>query len=339
MTTHVQPPLSESDLCPPALLGGQEAAFARDVARLLARAGEFVQVACPACGHDDPAPAMSKWGFHWAACPRCETRYMTPRPSEAVMADYYADSENYAYWAAHIFPASEAARREKVHRPWLERILGLCAEARVPTGVLVEVGPGFGTFSALAGAEGGFRRVVAVEPTPQLAAACRERGVETVEARVEDAAPHLPPADVVVAFEVLEHLFDPGRFIRDCGRLVRPGGLLVLSCPNGLGFDIRTLGAASLAVDPEHVNLLNPESLSALVARHGFEVVSATTPGRLDVEFVREAHLAGDLDLDGQPFLRRVLIDEWDRLGGPFQAFLAENGLSSHMWIAARRHV
>ena len=41
-------------------------------------------------------------------------------------------------------------------------------------GTLVEVGPGFGTFAALAREE--FERVVAIEPTPELAAACRERG-------------------------------------------------------------------------------------------------------------------------------------------------------------------
>jgi hypothetical protein len=32
-----------------------------------------------------------------------------------------------------------------------------------------------------------------------------------------------------------------------------------------------------------------------------------------------------------------VLVEEWERLGWPFQMFLAEQGLSSHMWLAARR--
>ena len=35
--------------------------------------------------------------------------------------------------------------------------------------------------------------------------------------------------------------------------------------------------------------------------------------------------LAGLLDLSGQPFLQRVLIEDWDRLGGPFQQFAAAN--------------
>lgn len=331
-----EPTLTEAELCPPELLGAQEAAFARDVARLRARHDEFVAVPCPACAADDAGPGIDKWGFAWRGCRGCRTLYMSPRPSPAVMADYYASSENYRCWAASIFPASEAARREKIHRPWLERVVGLAADAGVPTGTLVEVGPGFGTFSALAAESGAFERVVAVEPTPELAAACRERGVEVVERRIEEAADRLPSPDVMVAFEVIEHLFDPAAFVRDCAAALGGGGLLVLSCPNGEGFDIATLGAGSLAVDPEHVNLFNPTSLARLLTTSGFEVVWTGTPGRLDAELVRDAALAGQLDLSGQPLLQRVLLHEWERLGEPFQRFLAEHGLSSHMWMAAR---
>jgi len=67
------------------------------------------------------------------------------------------------------------------------------------------------------------------------------------------------------------------------------------------------------------------------------EVLEAETPGKLDAEIVRKRVLSGLIDLSAQPFLRRVLVDEWDRLGGVFQRFLAENSLSSHMWIVARK--
>jgi hypothetical protein len=62
-----------------------------------------------------------------------------------------------------------------------------------------------------------------------------------------------------------------------------------------------------------------------------------STPGRLDAEFVRTAALAGRCDLSNQPFLRRVLIDEWDTLGWPFQQFLADRKLSAHMWAVFRK--
>ena len=61
------------------------------------------------------------------------------------------------------------------------------------------------------------------------------------------------------------------------------------------------------------------------------------TRGRLDTELVRRAALAADCDLSRNRFLSRVLCEEWERLGGPFQVFLASHGLSSHMWLTARK--
>jgi 2-polyprenyl-3-methyl-5-hydroxy-6-metoxy-1,4-benzoquinol methylase len=329
--------LSEKELCPSELLAGQEAAFARDIARLQARRDEFVRVPCPACGAEDGARAFEKFTFQYCRCPRCRTLFMNPRPGPQLMAAYYADSENYRFWAEHIFPASEDVRREKIHRPRLARVLGYCEAYGIPTGTLMEVGPGFGTFSALAANSGRFKKVLAVEPTPELAAACRQRGVEVIERRVEEIQAQPNMADVAIAFEVIEHLFEPRRFLTAMAAQLSPGGLLVLTCPNGLGFDIEVLGPVSLAVDAEHVNLFNPGSLSRLVTNCGFEVLETATPGRLDAEFVREAVMAARFSLKDNAFLQRVLIDEWETLGHPFQTFLAENGLSSHMWLAARK--
>jgi 2-polyprenyl-3-methyl-5-hydroxy-6-metoxy-1,4-benzoquinol methylase len=327
--------LSESELCPDDLLAGQEAAFARDIKRLQARATEFVEVTCPSCAQVHGSRAFEKYGFAFRRCDDCSTIYMSPRPSEAVMADYYANSENYAYWAKYIFPASEATRREKIHKPWLQRVLEYCDAFDVARGTLLEVGPGFGTFAAVATASGAFSRVVAVEPTPELAQACRERGVEVINKRIEELCGEVGSADVVVAFEVIEHLYEPRRFLENIFPLIAPGGLLIASCPNGLGFDIAMLGAGALAVDAEHVNLFNPASLTFLMQKCGFEVLRVHTPGRLDAEFVHEAALKGEIVLD--PFLQRVLVDEWDEHGWPFQQFIAQQGLSSHMWLAARR--
>ena len=65
-------------------------------------------------------------------------------------------------------------------------------------------------------------------------------------------------------------------------------------------------------------------------------MLETITPGSLDAELVRKKTLAGELKLDNQPFLKQVLIDEWDSVGAAFQRFIAEQGLSSHMWIVAR---
>jgi hypothetical protein len=139
----------------------------------------------------------------------------------------------------------------------------------------------------------------------------------------------------VTSFEVIEHLFSPREFVERCAAVLRPGGLLMLTCPNVRGFDVEVLGEASATVDAEHLNYFHPRSLGALLERSGFTVVETQTPGRLDAELVRKKALAGEVSLD--PFLRRVLVDEWERVGDAFQDFLVANGLSSNMWVVGRR--
>jgi SAM-dependent methyltransferase len=153
---------------------------------------------------------------------------------------------------------------------------------------------------------------------------------------VELASLPVDDVDVVTSFEVIEHLFSPRAFLEKCLSLLPPGGIYVVTCPNVKGFDITVLGDRSMPVDTEHLNYMHPRSLGHLLETVGFEVLESQTPGRLDAELVRKGALAGDVDLDEQPFLREVLIEEWDRLGEPFQDFLAESGLSSHMWLVAR---
>jgi SAM-dependent methyltransferase len=207
----------------------------------------------------------------------------------------------------------------------------------VATRLLLEVGAGFGTFGEELLRMRLFERYIAVEPSPDLAATCRRRGLETIDRPIEEADLAGLPVDVVASFEVIEHLFAPRGFLKACYAAMPIGGLLVLSCPNGLGFDIATLGRESETVDMGHINYFNPESLTCLVSSCGFEVLDVKTPGELDGELVRKKALAGVVDLSAQPFLRRVLLDEWERLGTGFQRFLQENRLSSHMWLVARR--
>ena len=51
----------------------------------------------------------------------------------------------------------------------------------------------------------------------------------------------VPPFDVILNMEVIEHVADPGAYLRDCARLLAPGGLMIVATLN------RTLKALALA--------------------------------------------------------------------------------------------
>lgn len=327
----------ENDIRPKDLEAGKLAALDADLRRLSGWKDGFIQVECPACGAEIGAHEFDKYGFRFERCCRCDTVYMNPRATPEILSEFYSHSVLYQYWNDHIFPASRAARMKRIFRPRVARILELCKHWGVQPNVLIEVGAAGGMFCEEALRSGSFGRVIGIEPGAAQAATCRSLGIEVVESMLEHANGLGKVAQVVTSFETIEHVHSPREFLAHCRQLLMPDGLLVLTCPNYAGFDIMTLGVLSDSLDAEHINLFNPESLRSLVEGSGFELLALSTPGELDAELVRNKALDGSFSLQNQPFLRKVLIDDWERLGAPFQSFLKAQRLSSHMWLVARR--
>jgi 2-polyprenyl-3-methyl-5-hydroxy-6-metoxy-1,4-benzoquinol methylase len=332
-----EPTLSEEEIRPEAFKEEQERTLLADAEWLVAHRDRFRPSSCPMCDADEPSPAWHKHGLEFVRCGRCASYYLSPRPDPDLLGEFFARSEHYRFWNEVIFPASEDARREKIFAPRARRVAELARRHGAPTGTLVDVGAGFGTFAEEAQRLGAFDRVIAVEPVPELAATCRRKGIETIAATVEEAGIESIRPDVVTSFEMLLHLSSPRALVEEVAAVLPPGGLFVVSTPNSAGFDFTALGEKSSGVNFYNLNYPNARALSDMLEQSGFEVLEVETPGRLDAELVRKQALAGEVDLSGRPFLQQVLVDEWDRVGEAFQRFLADNLLSSHMWAVARR--
>ena len=329
--------LKESEIRPKELMKGQAERHAADVERLLKHKHNFVTVTCPACGSQNNHKIYEKYGIEFVACKDCETNYASPRPRPEHLEEYYSHSENYAYWNQYIFPASESFRREKIFKPRVQKVLDICKRFNVTTKTLLEVGAGFGIFCEEMQKTHIFNRIIGVEPTSDLAETCRNRGIEIIEKPIEQIDFGKEPINVIANFEVIEHLFCPREFILKCYNLLVSGGILILTCPNSKGFDILTLGKQSSSVDNEHLNMFNINSLTKLLEDCGFEVIETQTPGKLDAELVRNQIIDGKFDVSNQPFLKHILIDEWESQKESFQNFLSANNLSSNMLLVAKK--
>lgn len=326
----------EEEIRPAKMMADKQRYVDADREYLLSHKSEWVGVVCPACEFKDSRFYGDKMGFVYVECVRCDTVYTNPRPSQELLHDFYTTSQNYEYWNRYIFPATEGIRRTRIFRPRALRVLEYCRNLGVSSDTLLEIGAGFGVFCEEISKLGDFNRIVALEPTPNLAETCRLKGLEVIDLPVEKLQED-EIADVVAAFEVLEHLFSPRCFIEQCFRMLRSGGLVVLTSPNVLGFDVSTLRMLSNTFDHEHLNYFHTYSLPKLVEQCGFRVLDVQTPGSLDADLVRKHVISGALDLSGQSFLSEVLVERWQELGEPFQDFLAANGLSSHMWVIAQK--
>ena len=325
-----------SDIRPENMIKESSKLWADDSARILAHRKWFVDTDCPACGSERRRAAFKKGGFDFVECVECETLYITPRPTfELLVREHYSVSESATQWN-DVLKATEKVRRKKIFAPRAALIAKLCEKYGASKNSIVDVGTGIGTFCEEIKKLNIFKKVIAVEPTARGAEICRQKGIETIEKPVEEAK--LKNASVITNFELIEHLFCPRVFLSACAQALQKNGLFIVTTPNIKGFDLITLKNLSENVaGVEHLNYFHPKSLSILLEKSGFKVEEFLTPGKLDVELVRIKALSKELDISAHPFLKYILIDEWERIGAKFQKFLAANGLSSHMWVVARK--
>jgi len=116
------------------------------------------------------------------------------------------------------------------------------------------------------------RRVIALDYDAAAVAHVRTRypRVQVVAANL--ASLPLPDAsvDVVVNFQVIEHLWDQPQFVTECLRVLRPGGLLLMSTPNRVTFS----PGSDTPLNPFHTRELNAAELAELLIGGGFRMQS-----------------------------------------------------------------
>lgn len=76
--------------------------------------------------------------------------------------------------------------------------------------------------------------------------------------------------DAVVSLQVIEHLWDQAGFVRECARVLRPSGQLMVSTPNRITFS----PGRDTPLNPFHTRELNAGELTQLLVAGGFSQVS-----------------------------------------------------------------
>jgi len=139
--------------------------------------------------------------------------------------------EEYDAWHAQLEDDGSLSEWHLLARDYLD-------QGAVVTGrAVLEIGCGRGSFAEWLAAAGA--RLTAADFSPVAVDTARTHsGYPSINWRVEDIQRlTFPDAnfDVVVSCETIEHVPEPLRAVRELTRVLRPGGILVLTCPNYLG--------------------------------------------------------------------------------------------------------
>ena len=323
---------TENDIRPANLVKKLQTYLKKDISYLQSKFSLYKKAKCPACDSDYSKKYLIKNKFTYRICKNCETFYMSPKPPVKVLESFYNQSLTYSFFNKYIFVKSEKIRQKKIFLPRLNNVIDLCKKYKIIKPDIMEVGAGHGSFCYLAKKSKFFREIKAIEPTPEGAKHCREKGCDVYEGTIEKFKTK-KKYNVIVNFEVLEHLHSPKIFLLEMKKNLKNDGIILLTCPNGMGFDVQKLKEKSDTIDHEHLSYFNPRSIQILFEKCGYKVLEVSTPGKLDVDIVRNKIIQKKYKIKKNDFFLKIY--KKDLLANNFQEFLIQNNLSSNMCVAA----
>lgn len=265
--------------------------------------------ACPVCSARGRAPlhlqmtdrayehTPGTWNLY--RCTSCSCAYLDPRPTPQTLPLAYRE------YYTHDSPESQASgsmtgtRRLKRalgngYRNWRfgtkaspATRLGIVAAwflpgtrrwidlqfrnlpKPAPGARLLDVGFGDGAFLEHARSAGW--RVMGVDPDPVTVASARARGLDAYQGDLHTLPAQPESFDAVTLSHVIEHVYDPRRFLQQAYRLLKPGGLAWIETPNLDSDGHRRFGASWRGLEPpRHLVLFGWEPLEALLRAEGF---------------------------------------------------------------------
>lgn len=199
---------------------------------------------------------MTADSFTYYQCSSCGLIFMHPVPDD--LGRFYPAGY-------HEIPASvDALLQGKEHETFKLDAIGALGKGRR----LLEIGPSFGRFAALAKAAG--FRVEAIEMDP---ACCQflEQRVGIRAHGTDDVANTLTGLgrfDVITLWHSLEHLRDPWVLLDALPDHLESGGLLAIATPNPQSLQFAVFGSRWVHLDaPRHVSLIPNSVLESRLSR------------------------------------------------------------------------
>jgi 2-polyprenyl-6-hydroxyphenyl methylase / 3-demethylubiquinone-9 3-methyltransferase len=300
--------------------------------------------ACFICGGNDFS-SLEKFhnAYDIAKCNICASESVNPTPSEAALTDYYNNGK------CNIMLDQVVKSRNKKPNDFItddrvEDVLDIIAGIDAAEINILEIGCGSGVFLSKLKyfiSERFPERNVVLAGIDVDANAIKSSVNKDLKLTVANAESYLKSVskryDIVLHFELIEHLADPFEFMTSLHRLLKTDGIMYFSTPNGDGLEMLASGyndfrpLAHSIFPPMHLNAFSVSNIRHFAIRSGFKVVDVSTPGRLDVDML--SIFENEID-DGLKLLSDLDDDE----KGVVQHLVSYLRGSSHMRCVLKKN-
>jgi SAM-dependent methyltransferase len=236
---------------------------------------------CPLCKSTEISPLLTctdylvtREDFELCRCGQCGFIFTKDFPDEKDAGHYYESPDYISHTDSSrtIFEKAYRAARKVMLRRKRNLVLRICG---LKTGFVLDIGSGTGHFL-----------------NAMKEAGWSVTGIEINDDAREYSSSHFgldvyPPElmrtipsqgyDCITLWHVAEHLNDLSGYFREIGRLIRPGGSLIVALPNSNSFDSGHYGRFWAAWDvPRHLWHFDPETFSMFSEKMGFDVTSVS---------------------------------------------------------------
>ena len=225
---------------------------------------------CLVCSSKKITVLFRKNGFTFDKCNDCSFVFVNPRPSEKDLMPFY--NENF-FKGKVKFP-------ERWAKNYCEGVTSYIGRSKKTlkkighykkSGKLLDIGCGLGYLIEQAGKEGW--EAMGLEISDYAVKVCLDKKLEVLKGQVEKLGSFSSSFDVIVAQDVLEHVFSPENFLNRINKLLKNNGLLVLELPNNSSLRAKLFGKAWIEyIPPVHLNFFDKSTLNRILWNHGFEV-------------------------------------------------------------------
>jgi len=256
--------------------------------------GEFRVVECETCGllYTDPRPSQETIGYFYPLDYGPYEGFFIPQvevfnrrkglPASMKNELKYRILKNYYSYQA-LQPVTRFPGFDKLPAGMRRAVLKIFQYYfrkryyRIPvwreSGRALDIGCGSGAYLLLLKNIGW--NVVGADISDNVASEVREAGIPILTGELEKLGLEPCSFDLITMWHTLEHLPSPIESLQEIHRLLKNNGSLLIEVPNSVSIVAKVFGSNWFAWDlPRHLYHFSPVSLSRMLTRAGFRVVS-----------------------------------------------------------------
>ena len=246
---------------------------------------EKESVECCVCGQTDSETVAKGYDYeyrtsrdewNYVRCLSCSLVYLNPRPATSELhriypPNYYSFNEDQRSNALVTF---FRRKLEAMKTRAFGRVLGTGKKR------ILDVGCGDGRFlGALREFGSSDWELHGIDIDQAAVERAKKRNLKASYTRLEDYDPGDIKFDMIVLFQVIEHVSAPNEMAGKIRSLLAPGGLFVIETPDVAGWDHALFrdGLWGGYHIPRHWTLFTPKTLEQLCSQAGFESVQSSS--------------------------------------------------------------